>query len=409
VADPEQHEIVIIRRRPASDADTVKGGVWKIAFADFMTAMMAFFLVMWLINAASEETKQAVASYFNPVKLANLNTKGLQDPQVVTSGPSEHPSDAESEETPEAAAETEPHYSEDALFRDPYSVLSEILDGAEGGAQAPGTPQGDERPSGLKGGEAFRDPFDPASWQNPPGLQAAPAEPAEAGVADPTEAVATSPAQTEPVESATDATPPTAVPAPAAPPDAGAAEPATFPPPAAETADEPSPDEPDQPAAAAEPSEAPASELQEALAGALRDGSESARAPLIEVQRTGEGVLISLTDDLHFGMFAVGSAEPHPEVIRIMAKIADVLKTRPGQIIVRGHTDARPFRSENYDNWRLSSARAHMAYYMLVRGGLEERRVDSIEGHADRRLKLPSDPEAAENRRIEILVKEDAL
>lgn len=40
------------------------GGAWKVAFADFMTAMMAFFLVMWLLNQ-SEETKKQVASYFS--------------------------------------------------------------------------------------------------------------------------------------------------------------------------------------------------------------------------------------------------------------------------------------------------------------------------------------------------------
>ena len=44
-----------------------------------MTALMCFFLVMWLINAANEETKAALASYFNPVKLTDRNTskKGL--------------------------------------------------------------------------------------------------------------------------------------------------------------------------------------------------------------------------------------------------------------------------------------------------------------------------------------------
>ena len=46
-----------------------------------MTAMMCFFLVMWLINAANEQTKAAVASYFNPVKLVDSNSsrKGLED------------------------------------------------------------------------------------------------------------------------------------------------------------------------------------------------------------------------------------------------------------------------------------------------------------------------------------------
>ncbi len=40
------------------------GGSWKIAYADFVTAMMAFFLLMWLVNAASEETRKGVADYF---------------------------------------------------------------------------------------------------------------------------------------------------------------------------------------------------------------------------------------------------------------------------------------------------------------------------------------------------------
>ena len=91
-----------------------------------------------------------------------------------------------------------------------------------------------------------------------------------------------------------------------------------------------------------------------------------------------------------------------------MERIAAILKTRSGSITIRGHTDARPFRGGGYDNWRLSTDRAQMAYYMLVRGGLDEKRVVAIEGYADRRLKKPGDPEAAENRRIEILLREAA-
>ena len=87
-------------------------------------------------------------------------------------------------------------------------------------------------------------------------------------------------------------------------------------------------------------------------------------------------------------------------------KIGPLLMKRPGVIIVRGHTDNRPYRSESYDNWRLSTARAQMAYYMLVRSGVDPRRIEHIEGYADRRPKLPDDPVAAQNRRIEILVRE---
>ena len=40
------------------------GGAWKIAYADFVTAMMAFFMVMWLVNSSSKSTRQSIASYF---------------------------------------------------------------------------------------------------------------------------------------------------------------------------------------------------------------------------------------------------------------------------------------------------------------------------------------------------------
>ena len=64
-----QHpEIVIVRRR-SSHEDEHHGGAWKIAFADFMTAMMAFFLVLWIISATDKNTKTLIARYFNPVKV----------------------------------------------------------------------------------------------------------------------------------------------------------------------------------------------------------------------------------------------------------------------------------------------------------------------------------------------------
>src|SRR6516162_2855440 len=61
-------EIVIIKRRGPNE-DEHHGGAWKIAFADFMTAMMAFFLVLWIISATDKNTKTLIARYFNPVKL----------------------------------------------------------------------------------------------------------------------------------------------------------------------------------------------------------------------------------------------------------------------------------------------------------------------------------------------------
>ena len=126
---------------------------------------------------------------------------------------------------------------------------------------------------------------------------------------------------------------------------------------------------------------------------------------MAEVRETSEGLLINLTDDVNYGMFANGSAEPTPGLVRALDKITPLIAQNRGQVIVRGHTDSRAYRSAEYDNWRLSTARAHMAYHMLIRGGLDARRIERIEGYADRRPKDPNDPLAAQNRRIELLIR----
>ena len=70
----QRQEIVIVRRR-GSHEDEHHGGAWKIAFADFMTAMMAFFLVLWIISATDKNTKTLIARYFNPVKVEEVMRK----------------------------------------------------------------------------------------------------------------------------------------------------------------------------------------------------------------------------------------------------------------------------------------------------------------------------------------------
>ena len=75
------------------------------------------------------------------------------------------------------------------------------------------------------------------------------------------------------------------------------------------------------------------------------------------------------------------------------------------RITVSGHTDARPFKSDTYDNWRLSTARAHTAYSLLTRAGLDANRITEVSGYADRKPKDPADPMSAVNRRIEILLE----
>jgi len=57
---------IMIKRKKVIAGGGHHGGAWKVAYADFVTAMMAFFLLMWLLNATSEEQRKGLADYFNP-------------------------------------------------------------------------------------------------------------------------------------------------------------------------------------------------------------------------------------------------------------------------------------------------------------------------------------------------------
>ena len=57
---------VIIKRRKVVSGGGHRGGAWKVAYADFVTAMMAFFLLMWLLNATTESQRKGLADYFSP-------------------------------------------------------------------------------------------------------------------------------------------------------------------------------------------------------------------------------------------------------------------------------------------------------------------------------------------------------
>src|SRR3954469_15457676 len=56
----------IIIKRIKKSGGAHHGGAWKVAYADFVTAMMAFFLLLWLLNAVTEEQKRGIAQYFKP-------------------------------------------------------------------------------------------------------------------------------------------------------------------------------------------------------------------------------------------------------------------------------------------------------------------------------------------------------
>ncbi len=68
---------VIIKRKKIIVAAGHHGGAWKVAYADFVTAMMAFFLLMWLLNATTEKQRKGLADYFSPtVPISRVSSGG---------------------------------------------------------------------------------------------------------------------------------------------------------------------------------------------------------------------------------------------------------------------------------------------------------------------------------------------
>lgn len=371
------HEIIIVKRHGGALEEGHHGGAWKIAYADFVTAMMAFFLVMWLVSA-NDKTRSVVARYFNPVQLVDSTPQppGLSDPNdgapnVPQKSGAKPVRDAKAAATSKDAKPTDRSRRDDAeLFKDPEGTLSEIAarDGArpeQPARAAANTPRHGTATSdatGQKGGEAFRDPFEPLT-----------STAADAG-AEPIR-----------IETAT----PSSAPARVATGNAAAAAP-----------------EPESASLPVEP-QARAAELKSRVDGLMKAvaAASSGPEPKVDVRATPDGLLITLTDDAKFAMFASASAEPAPRMVVLMEKIGRLLKAQRGKVTVRGFTDSRKFKSDVYDNWRLSSARAHMAHYMLARGGLEDARIERIEGYADRQPHNAKDPESPDNRRIEILLR----
>ena len=129
-------------------------------------------------------------------------------------------------------------------------------------------------------------------------------------------------------------------------------------------------------------------------------------ADQVPITITADGLLIELIDKEKQAFFEVNSANIKPIMRKILSLIAKEIKDGPNQLIVAGHTDARGFHNESfYSNWELSAARALNTRRDLEDLGIASQRFEQVVGYADRKLRRPNDPQAAENRRISILIK----
>lgn len=126
----------------------------------------------------------------------------------------------------------------------------------------------------------------------------------------------------------------------------------------------------------------------------------------IEITITPEGLRIELLESATGTFFESGVANPTGSGKDILIKLAEELGKLPNRISIEGHTDSKPFASdENYGNWELSTDRANMARRIMQASGLGTKQVTQVRGYADQRLRKPNNPEDPSNRRISLIVQ----
>lgn len=487
ISDEEKEqvpEIVVIKRGRAGE-EAHHGGVWKIAYADFMTAMMAFFLVMWLVNAANEKTKSQVASYFNPVKLIDTRTsdKGLQamdtgDGQSWdkrdTAGVSKTPSNEKKKPVPRTwqtpLVEPKPKQTSGSTLKDPFTVGLRGGDtsehqgekGQSGGDDAPNAEatrvleallQHETIPAGEKPDVGMGEKPDTGAGDKPdvgkgekpdigigdkpdvglgdkPGVGAGEkpnvgmGEKPNIGAGDkPNIGTGNQPdigTGDKPILGAGEkpnigvGEDPEMGPSDKPGKGAGNIKLAKAPSGVGEAAETSGGDAGRQASMKAAETETQqqkklqqtSEQIQRKLAQSEQAGSLS--GVNVTVSAHAEGSLISLVEGKDHPMFGIATSTPSQELRETVKKVAAALMDVEGDIVIRGHTDGRAYFTADSDNWRLSSDRAHAAFRLLVSNGIASSRFVRIEGYADTVLKVRDKPNAAQNRRIEILLKSGA-
>lgn len=122
---------------------------------------------------------------------------------------------------------------------------------------------------------------------------------------------------------------------------------------------------------------------------------------------TAQGLRLQLHDTESSGMFERGSALPGPRLRALLRKLGPLLAEVRNQLLIVGHTDATPYHDKGpgaFSNWALSSHRAMAARHELLIGGMPESSVLQVSGMADAALLDPQHPDAAPNRRIELML-----
>ncbi len=278
--DDEKRPLIIIKKIKRMEGGH-HGGAWKVAYADFVTAMMAFFLLLWLLSVTTAVQKQRIADYFSPtdprISQDESGSGGLMGGTTVS------PEGAKTDDTP----------------RDPQTAESE-----------------EEERTNVKN-DAELNKQDAQAFK----------------------------AAEENLRQSIEAVP------------------------------------------------------------ALKEFANN-----LLIDMTPEGLRIQIVDQEGKPMFAIGSATPLPQTVRLLSMITGIIRDLPNRLSIRGHTDSTPYgKDATYTNWELSADRANASRRIMLASQLDPFRIENVQGKADRDPLIVTEPASARNRRISIVVLKQSV
>lgn len=338
-------QTVLIKRVDDDGHDDHHGGGWKVAYADFMTAMMAFFLLLWILAASDEEKLRGLADYFTPsLSEAGGRGQGVLAGQVLaedgilsgTDGPqSEVQLPSFGQENPLAVFDSRIRYDE--KYASAASPSPGGANGEEGGLSSEGSEPGKTKP-GLGDHE-----MNLGAAAQETSLHASEHEVVDS-LAELIEAEELRERELAEIEAKVDAALTTA-------PDLA--------------------------------------ELRENL----------------KFELTEEGLEIQIIDGEGRSMFEIGSAQIAGRTEALVTEVAEAIASTDWPLVISGHTDSLPYApGANYTNWELSADRANATRRVLVDHGVDGARIVRVNAFADADPISPVRSDAPENRRIGILL-----
>jgi len=344
--EAEEKPLPIIIKKHVGGHGGGHGGAWKIALADMMTAMMAFFLLMWLLGSTNSEARKSIADYFKSTPLlkmgSNAGSNGVFGGRSIISP----------EGMPDSVAQT--------------SIANVMPPTTEtGGNDRDEGPSGQLSPDGKnKEGE---------------GRAGEAKGPAEGGQVDDVgegSQASTSTTQEGQAKNGDKADPKSAG-------GNGQTEEA-------------------QKQAAAAADQKNFEELQKKVTETLsKDASLSKIADQVQFVKVKDGLRIEIVDKADFSMFSVGTTRVLPRASALISQLATAISELPNQVVIRGHTDSLAYALDSEsNNWILSAERAESTRQVLIRAGVPESQMARVEGVADTEPYNGADPLDVRNRRI---------